>query len=255
MYFVFDVETVLDDALARRWLQLPPDASDDETETRMAEAWPHLSIPKSPFHRVVAVAGALVAPDGSLRRLTALGSADDDEAALVAAFFRAAETPGLTLVGWNSGAFDLPVLWYRAMHHGISARRFYDIRGIRYRYGEEGHLDLMDWLSGFGASSRVSLDEMAALVGVPGKLGITGSDVAALWRAGAVEEIRRYCETDVLTTVLVLGAWAHHRGAFDADALARLHASARTFLEERRQAPTWGAYLDAWDARRSNPRG
>ena len=39
---------------------------------------------------------------------------------------------------------------------------------------------------------------MAKLCGFPGKLGMDGSAVYPAYRAGRIEDIRRYCETDVL---------------------------------------------------------
>jgi predicted PolB exonuclease-like 3'-5' exonuclease len=248
MYLVFDIETVLDLTVARRWLARP-DLSPDDAAEALQSAHPKLIVPKLPFHRIVAIAGALVGEDGQLLRLTALGQPEDDEATLVRAFFQAAESrPHPTLVGWNSSGFDLPCLIYRAIRHGIAAPRFYQSRTARNRYSEEGHLDLMDWLSGYGATTRVALDEMAALVGVPGKLGVDGSQVATLWAEGRIDAIRTYCETDVLTTTLVFGHWARHRGWFDEDRLGRLHDSARAFVETRRADSHWRRFWEEWAA-------
>ena len=43
----------------------------------------------------------------------------------------------------------------------------------------EGHIDLIQILGGFGKSSP-SLNEMATICGIPGKLGISGQEVAQL---------------------------------------------------------------------------
>ena len=55
---------------------------------------------------------------------------------------------------------------------------------------------------GFGKSSP-SLNEMAAVCGIPGKLGISGKEVAQLWMEGRLLEIVAYNECDALTTYLI----------------------------------------------------
>ncbi len=102
------------------------------------------------------------------------------------------------LAGWNSGGFGLPVLIYRAMVHHITALGFYwaganPYQGYRKRFDEDWHIDLMDILNSYGASARLKLDEMAAVIGVPGKIGVDGSQVLPLYQAGQLEPIRTYC--------------------------------------------------------------
>jgi hypothetical protein len=57
-------------------------------------------------------------------------------------------------------------------------------------------------------AARCRMDEVAAPVGSPGKLGVDGSQVEALHGAGDLAAIRAYCETDVLDTDLVYLHWA-----------------------------------------------
>jgi predicted PolB exonuclease-like 3'-5' exonuclease len=248
MFLVFDIETVPDVALARRWLGLDPSLDPEQVVDRLAAAHPHLSVPKPLFHQIVAVALALVGDDGTIRWIGPLGEPEEGEATLVQRFFAAVARHHPRLVGWNSGGFDLPCLVYRAIHHGIRAPDFYARRGYRYRYDEDWHLDLMDLLAGYGATPRVALDEMAALVGVPGKVGMTGADVWPLFLQGERDRIRAYCTADVLTTTLIFGAYAYHRGWWDAAHRERLVASARAFLEAHRDDPIWTAYRAAWEA-------
>lgn len=137
------------------------------------------------------------------------------------------------------------------MHHGIQTPTFYQsgepYHGYRKRYDEEWHLDLMDLLSGYGASARVSLNEMATVLGVPGKLDVDGRHVADLYEAGAIEQIRQYCAHDVLTTTLVFMHYAYHRGWLDEAHREQLHRSARRWVNEEDEA-TWAEYRRAWDA-------
>ena len=55
-----------------------------------------------------------------------------------------------------------------------------------------------------GAARMTSLDNAARLIGLPGKMGVDGSQVEGLHRAGRLEEIRHYCLTDVIQTAFVL---------------------------------------------------
>src|SRR5438105_3390986 len=71
------------------------------------------------------------------------------------------------LVSFNGRCFDLPLLEMAAFRYGCTAREYYQSRN---RYGG-GHIDVMDWLSNFGAL-RVNggLDVLAKLLGKPGKM-------------------------------------------------------------------------------------
>ncbi len=214
---IFDCETVPDLGALRRVLGEPDaDASDEEVLERWQEAHGGKPPLKPALQRVVAIAGAWIGDDGKMVRCTSLGEPDDGEAVLVRQFFRLVEEKRPRLAGWNTGGYDLPLLVVRAMVHGIQAPGFYrvggDYKGYRKRYDEEYHLDLMDVLGNYGAGGFLKLDEAAAVLGIPGKLGVDGSQVWAMFQRGETEAIRAYCETDVLTTALVYGRYAHHRG-------------------------------------------
>ena len=135
----------------------------------------------APQQRVVAISVVLRTP----RRPQdfSLGDEESTERELVQRFFDGLERYTPVLVSWNGSGFDLPVLHYRALRHGVNAHRYWEIgetdREFRYnnylsRYHWR-HIDLMDVLSGYGASGRASLDLAAQLVGLPGKLGMGGA--------------------------------------------------------------------------------
>ena len=67
------------------------------------------------------------------------------------------------LVTFNGRAFDLPVIALRSLSHGVPLSWYYQERGVRYRYSEEGHMDLCDWLADHGATRSGSLDAVARL--------------------------------------------------------------------------------------------
>ena len=143
---------------------------------------------------------------------------DDDEAAMLADFSQFVETNRPDIVTWNGRGFDLPVIALRCLRHGVPLRWYYQGKGYRYRYSAEGHLDLCDVLSEHGAARHLKLDTVAKLVGLPGKVGVDGSQVEGLFRAGQIEKIRDYCLSDVVQTAFVFLRYRLLAGAFtDAD--------------------------------------
>ncbi|MES1205155.1 MAG: 3'-5' exonuclease [Pseudomonadota bacterium] len=139
------------------------------------------------------------------------------------------------IVTWNGRSFDLPVLALRALRHGVDFTWYYRGNGHRYRFSEEGHFDLGDVLADFGAARMTSLDGAARLCGLPGKVGVDGSQVEGLFRAGEIDALRRYCLSDVAQTAFVLLRYKLISGDIDrptyrkaaADLLAALEADGR----------------------------
>ncbi len=113
------------------------------------------------------------------------------------------------------------MLNYRALIHGVRAARFWDMgeddRDFKWnnyisRYHSR-HLDLMDVLAMYQGRGNAPLDQIAQLLGLPGKLGMDGSKVWDAYQAGRIEAIRHYCETDVANTYLVYQRFQLIRGA------------------------------------------
>ena len=77
---------------------------------------------------------------------------------------------------------------------------------------------------------KVDLDQLARLMGLPGKLGMDGSAVWGAWQQGRIDEIRDYCETDVVNTWLVYLRFQQMRGALNAAAYQREIALVRDTL-------------------------
>lgn len=105
----------------------------------------------------------------------------------------------------------------------------------------------MDVLSGFQARGRASLDQVAMLLGFPGKLGMSGAQVWERWLAGGIEDIRNYCETDVLNTYLVYLRFEFMRGRLDAADLEREFGLVRSTLASAGK-PHLDAFVAAWQA-------
>jgi predicted PolB exonuclease-like 3'-5' exonuclease len=105
----------------------------------------------------------------------------------------------------------------------------------------------MDVLAMFQSRNSAGLDAMARLSGFPGKRGFDGSAVRAAFEAGRIEEIRRYCETDVLNTYLLYVRFQLLRGCFTQAQYDSEIALARDKVTLSKE-PHWREFLAAWDA-------
>jgi len=252
---VFDIETIPDVELGRRLHDL--DGIDDAqvgqimlARRRQDTGSEFLSLEQ---HRIIAISVALRSRDSL--RLWTLGEAASGEAEIITRFFEGIEKYTPDLVSWNGSGFDLPVLHYRALRHGIAAPRYWEVGDDdpAFRYNNYlnrfhwRHLDLMDVLSGYQNRGRAGLDAVATLLGFPGKLGMAGDQVWEQYRAGNIVGIRDYCETDVLNTYLIYLRFELIRGRMSPAQHAAEIARARDYL-----AAQGGAHLQqflaAWPA-------
>jgi predicted PolB exonuclease-like 3'-5' exonuclease len=132
----------------------------------------------------------------------------------------------------------MPVITSRALKHGVSMPWWFSDRHTRYRYSPEGHLDLMDFLSDFGAAKSGRLDVYAKLVGLPGKVGVDGSQVAPMVHAGRIDEVNAYCLCDVAQTAALFLRVQLLRGVIDRARYATLARGLLAFFDaEPRLAP------------------
>jgi len=253
--FSFDIETIPDVEFGRRLYDLEGLSDDDVGTAMMFKRKQASGSEFLPLHqqRIVAISVALRSGDSF--RVWSLGDKESDEAEIVRRFFDGIDRYTPDLVSWNGGGFDLPVLHYRAMKHGIQAPTYWEHgdnnREFRYNNYQSRfhwrHVDLMDVISGFQMRGRASLDQMALLLGFPGKLGMSGDKVWQCWLDGGIDDIRNYCETDVLNTYLVYLKFEHMRGNLDDKGLAREFDIVRSTLAEMDQ-PHLNEFAAAWPA-------
>jgi len=251
---VFDIETVPDTAGLRRIHGIDAGVSDEQVAAmafqrrRQASGNDFLQLH---LHRVVAIACALRERDSF--RVWSLGEPGDDEGKLIQRFFDGIEKYTPQIVSWNGGGFDLPVLHYRGMLHGVRAARYWDqgeddreFKWNNYisRYHAR-HLDLMDLLALYQPRGAAPLDDFARLLGFPGKLGLEGSQVWQAWQDGKLAQIRSYCEADVANTYLVFLRFQLMRGALPPDKYQQEIALVRKTLEKSPE-PHWKEFLEIW---------
>ena len=251
---VFDIETVPDIAGLRTLYQLDSPVSDAD----VAEMAFQLRRQKTgsdflPHHlqRVVAISCAL--REGDNFRVWTLGDEQDSEGNLIQRFFDGIEKFTPQLISWNGSGFDLPVLHYRGLIHGVQCARYWDMgeddKDFKWnnyisRYHAR-HLDLMDLLAMYTGRANAPLDELSKLIGFPGKLGMDGSQVWQAYQQGKLNDIRNYCETDVVNTWLVYARFQLMRGQFSA---ARYHKECELVrgVLANSSEPHWLEYLAAW---------
>jgi len=206
-YLVLDIETVPDD---QRWHPPRP----DEAQVAFPPTW---------AHRIVVIGCSWLDHGYRLKRFgvlggSATGTPDQIERALLGEFSKLVGKNRPLLVTYNGRGFDLPVIALRALCHGVSLGWYYREKNVRSRYSEEGHLDLCDWLADHGATRSGSLDAVARLIGLPGKTGVDGSQVAGMYRAGEIDAIQRYCLSDVAQTALLFLRFRLLQGILSQDA-------------------------------------
>jgi predicted PolB exonuclease-like 3'-5' exonuclease len=193
-YLVFDIETVIDPAL--------PQADLGE------------GFPPAPFHQAVVIGVLWLDADHGARRLGLLAE-DGSERDRLVDFTRFVSEQNPTLVSYNGRGFDLPVIVARCLRHGVPFPHYYAGRDLRYRYSPLGHLDVMDFITDFGATRSSKLDIVAKSIGMPGKVGVAGKDVGPLVHAGKIAEVQAYCLCDVVQTAAIHMRLSLIRGLLD----------------------------------------
>jgi predicted PolB exonuclease-like 3'-5' exonuclease len=251
---VFDIETVPDIEGIRKLNDLGLElAADDVAEMafqsrRQATGNDFLQLH---LQRVVAISCAL--RDKNDFRVWSLGTVADSEDELIRRFFEGIDKYTPQLISWNGGGFDLPVLHYRSLIHGIQARRYWEMgeddREFKWnnylsRYHTR-HLDLMDLLALYQPRANAPLNDLARLLGLPGKLGMDGSQVWGAYQNGEIAAIRNYCETDVVNTYLVYLRFQLMRGVLSQDQYQQESELVRATLVKSTE-PHWHEFLGQW---------
>ena len=254
---VFDIESIPD----VEGLRALRGASAADTDQQVYAAWLAERKEKGqsdfmPLHlqRVLVISCVFRNADG-LRIHSFVDRDGQSEGKVVQTFFHAVEKHTPQLVSWNGGGFDLPVLHYRGLRHGVEASKYWDLgeddREFKWnnyisRYHMR-HLDLMDLLAMYSPKNNAPLDAMAKLCGFPGKLGMDGSQVYAQYLAGQTEDIRRYCETDVMNTYLVYCRFQKMRGGLtEAEYEQEIAIVKETLGNLAPNEAHWDEYLKAW---------
>jgi predicted PolB exonuclease-like 3'-5' exonuclease len=251
----FDIETIPDVAGIRRLHDLPEDLPDAEVaevafQIRRTKTGGDFLPPQQ--QRVVVVSCVLRNDEGL--QVFSIGEPERREPEILQKFWDGVEKLVPQLVSWNGGGFDLPVMNYRSLVHGVTAPMFWETgdenRDFRYnnyvsRYHSR-HLDLMDVLAMYQPRNNAPLDEVAQLSGLPGKIGVGGAKVWETWQAGGMAQIRDYCEADTVNTYLLYLRFQRLRGIYSADGYRKEQAVLKQYLQGQ-DKPHWREFLKHWD--------
>ncbi|MBA2652104.1 MAG: 3'-5' exonuclease [Tatlockia sp.] len=252
---VFDIETIPDIDAGRKLHNLT-NLSDEEVALALFtlrrakvgnEFLPHY------LQKIVAI--SLVLNQGPTTKVWSLGDEHSDEKDLIQRFFTGIEKYTPTLVSWNGSGFDLPVLHYRSLLHGISAPTYWEngenhqhfrwnnyLNRFHYR-----HLDLMDTLAAYQNKAFAPLDEIASMLGFPGKMGMSGAKVWEQFCAGNLKSIRDYCETDVLNTYCVFLRFELMRGILTLNEYEQALQGLKHYLSSEADKPHLQEFLAKMD--------
>lgn len=254
---VFDIETIPDVESGKRLYNLSSLSDREAGEVmftrRRQETDGNSDFIRHHLQQVVAISVVLATRERIA--VWSLGEPGSSEKEILQRFFEGIEKYTPVLVSWNGGGFDLPVIHYRSLLHGVQAPRYWETgnndQGFRWnnylsRFHER-HTDLMDVLSGYQFRSVAPLTEVASMLGFPGKMGMSGDRVWDAWLEGNILDIRNYCESDVLNTYLVYLRYELIRGHLTADGYESECARLREVLDND-ERPHLQEFLRAWDS-------
>lgn len=235
---VFDIETIPDIESGRTLFDLQGLSDEDTAKAMFALRRAKVGNEFLPHYLQKICAISLVISHGSQIKVWSLGDEHSDEKELITRFYAGIDKHTPTLVSWNGSGFDLPVLHYRSLLHGVTAATYWEtgeqqqnfkwnnyISRFHYR-----HTDLMDLIAGYQNKAFAPLDDISTMLGFPGKMGMSGSKVWEQFAAGQIKEIRDYCETDVLNTYCVYLRFELIRGTITHDEYNNSIERLKTYL-------------------------
>lgn len=235
---VFDIETIPDVESGRKLYDLGGLSDAEVSQAMFALRRAKVGNDFLPHYLQKICAISLVLRHGSQLKVWSLGDEQSDEKELITRFYAGIDKHTPTLVSWNGSGFDLPVLHYRSLLHGVSAPTYWEtgenqqsfkwnnyLSRFHYR-----HTDLMDLIAGYQNKAFAPLDDISSMLGFPGKMGMSGSKVWEQFAAGQIKEIRDYCETDVLNTYCVYLRFELIRGSISQEEYTRSIDNLKTYL-------------------------
>ncbi len=235
-YAIFDIETRIDKTLVNEVFFPQAGLSDDEALARFRDDLMREQgndFPPLAFHIPISIAVGDVSADHKLCRVESLARDRYSERELVREFWERLERFDGCLVSFNGRRFDLPVLELQAFRHGIVCRSHFSESGRRRRYDIARHLDLHDFITNYGAFRlRGGMHALLRMIGLPGKESMDGGKVQKLYEQGRLEEIHRYCRSDVIKTYFLFLRVQLIRGEINEAQYNEAKQASASFLDE-----------------------
>ena len=221
---VFNIKTIADIDSGRRLHDIH-DLSDKDVANVMLhkhrQEFGHECLPTH-LQKVIAISVALRTRE-DLSVIT-LGDENATEKEILEVFFSLIDLYTPNLVSWNGVGFDLPVLHYRALVHGVTAMRYWEC-GDQDPYFKPNnylnrsharHIDLLDSLAGFEKDAQAPFDEITTMLGFPDPARkIAKANVLDEYLAGNINAICNNSEFDVINLYLVYLRFEMMRGNID----------------------------------------
>ncbi|MGN7610789.1 3'-5' exonuclease [Magnetococcales bacterium HHB-1] len=267
--WAFDAEWIPDPNAGKLLYKLPEETPDEDVFQKMWEEGGATEEDPTPFLKTVmcrvvtiAVVTRTVTQEGttSLRLLSLPRALDDQdqikEKSVVRTFLNAVGKRRPQLVGYNSLAADIRIMVQRAIVNGLTIPEFCrrpnkPWEGPDYfARGSDWNIDLQDVVTPGWGRGTPSLNEVATLSGIPGKMGVDGEQVPKLWLEGKLDEILAYNEYDALTTYLVWLRCAYTAGHFNEKAYLKEQKMLQTMVhhEIKENGKSYlEAYLEEWE--------
>lgn len=158
-------------------------------------------------HRIIAI--SVVVVDGDKVSSHVLGDENSTESEMLISLAKYLESAD-NLVCWSGSDFELPVIGYRFLKHGIASPAFWERDS--FEEGSVETLNLLDVLSGFSVAAEASFDEVVQVLELADELGLDALDVLELFQEGKLQTIRQACEIDALNTYLIYLKYQKTRG-------------------------------------------
>ena len=244
-YLVFDIETIPESEIVDMW---------DPDKEGFNERYPgDKPFPPIWCHKVISIGmlmldNQLQPVDGGLAAGGLAAGASEKE--MITAWDLAASgekwdlTKALKLVDYNGSGFDVPVLQTRAFHYGIQMDWYFsllpDNRGgisswskeYRDRYNGH-HIDIQEVWTNRRQFKYPHMANLARLMGLPGKVGIDGSQVYQAYKEDQWQEIDWYCEQDVYQTAWIFQRMLYTMGKIDLEKYRAAAEKLHNFVAEK----------------------
>lgn len=206
-YLVYDIETITDKKLLQKVLYPEMEGKvEDAFQKHVTElAAEGKDFINPAFHLPITIGVVALNADFEISKIGILGKDQNSPRTLVEHFWDTYNDYEPILVDYNGKGFDLRVLELWAFRLGLAIRpSHFQKFGTRYKFSDERHMDLHEFLSNHGAIRwKGGLNLFSKILGKPGKMGTTGDQVQSLYDQGNFFQIQDYCLSDAMDTYFV----------------------------------------------------